>query len=164
MKVLVQRVSQASVRVEGEIVGAIGPGLLLLVGIAADDGEPEIARLADKIVNLRIFDDPDGRMNLSAIDLGAGAPGTVGMLVVSQFTLYADVARGRRPSFVRAAPPERAAPLIERFATLLGASGFRVERGIFGADMAVRLVNDGPVTILIDSDDLRRPGIVGDRV
>lgn len=159
MRVLVQRVSEASVRVDGEIVGAIGPGLLLFVGVAADDGEPEVARLANKIMHLRIFDDPDGRMNFSAVDVGARAPGGVGMLVVSQFTLYADVRRGRRPSFVRAASPERAEPLIERFATLLEASGFRIERGVFGADMTVHLINDGPVTILVDSDDLRRPGV-----
>lgn len=164
MRVLVQRVSEASVRVEGRVVGAIGRGLLLLVGIAGDDGEPEIARLADKIVNLRIFDDRDGRMNLSALDLEAGGPESVGMLVVSQFTLYADVARGRRPSFARAAPPDRAEPLIERFVALLGESGFRVERGVFGANMAVHLVNDGPVTLLIDSDDLRRPGGSGGSV
>lgn len=158
MRVLVQRVSEASVRVEGRIVGAIGRGLLLLAGIASGDGEPEIARLADKIVNLRIFDDTDGRMTLSALDLEAGGPEGIGILVVSQFTLYADVARGRRPSFARAAPPDRAEPLIERFVALLGESGLRIERGVFGANMAVHLVNDGPVTIPIDSDDLSRPG------
>ena len=161
MRVLVQRVTEASVRVDGQVVGAIERGLLLLVGISVDDSEPEVTRLASKIVNLRVFEDPDGRMNLSALDLEAGDPGSVGMLVVSQFTLYADVARGRRPSFVRAATPDRAAPLIDRFATLLGSSGFRVQCGVFGADMAVHLVNDGPVTILIDSDDLRRPGPSG---
>ncbi len=161
MRVLIQRVSEANVRVEGQIVGAIDRGLLLLVGIASGDGEPEIARLADKIVNLRIFDDRDGRMNLSALDLKAGGPVSVGMLVVTQFTLYADVARGRRPSFSRAAPPDHAAPLIERFVALLRESGFRIEQGVFGANMAVHLVNDGPVTILIDSDDLRRPGSSG---
>ncbi len=161
MRVLVQRVSEANVRVEGQIGGAIDRGLLLLVGIASGDGEPEIARLADKIVNLRIFDDRAGRMNLSALDLEAGGPKSVGMLVVSQFTLYADVARGRRPSFAGAAPPDHASPLIERFVALLGESGFRIERGVFGANMAVHLVNDGPVTILIDSDDLRRPGSSG---
>ncbi len=161
MRVLVQRVSEANVRVEGRIVGAIDRGLLILVGIAGGDGELEIARLADKIVNLRIFDDRDGRMNLSALDLNEGGPESVGMLVVSQFTLYADVARGRRPSFARAAPPDHAAPLIECFVALLGESGFRIERGVFGANMAIHLVNDGPVTILIDSDDLRRPGSSG---
>ena len=164
MRVLVQRVIEASVCVDGQVVGAIGQGLLLLVGISTEDGEPELARLANKVVNLRIFDDPEGRMNLSPIDLGAGDPASVGMLVVSQFTLYADVARGRRPSFVRAASPDLAAPMIDRFATLLGSSGFRIQRGVFGADMAIHLVNDGPVTILIDSDDLRRPGVSGGTV
>ncbi len=164
MRVLVQRVSEASVHVEGQVAGLIGCGLLLLVGISAEDGEPEIARVADKVVNLRIFADPDGRMNLSALDLGATDPMSVGMLVVSQFTLYADVVRGRRPSFVRAAAPDRAAPLVERFATLLEATGLRVERGVFGAEMAVHLVNDGPVTILIDSDDLHRRAIPGGSV
>jgi len=165
MRVLIQRVSEASVRVEGRLVGATGPGgpgLLLFVGIAGDDGEPEITRMASKIVNLRVFDDPDGRMNLSAMDLSASRPESVEMLVVSQFTLYADVARGRRPSFARAASPVLAAPLIERFAALLEESGCRIERGVFGADMAVQLVNDGPVTILIDSDDLRRAGVSGE--
>ena len=155
MRVLLQRVIEASVRVDGKVAGAIGPGLLLFVGIAAHDGEREIARMTDKVINLRIFADASGRMNLSALDLRAEQQGSVGMLVVSQFTLYGDVARGRRPSFTAAASPDHAAALIETFATTLADAGFRVERGVFGADMAVHLVNDGPVTIWIDSDELR---------
>lgn len=156
MRVLVQRVSAASVSVEGHVVAEIGHGLLLFVGIAEHDGEPELTRMVDKVTNLRIFEDACGRMNLSALDVKAEHQERAGMLVVSQFTLYGDVARGRRPSFVRAATPEHAAPMIERFMRLLVDAGFRTERGVFGADMAVSLVNDGPVTIWIDSDDLRR--------
>lgn len=158
MRVLIQRVTEASVSVDGQLIGAIGRGLLLLVGIGAHDAEPQIVQMVEKVINLRIFEDADGRMNRSALDLRADDPNLVGMLVVSQFTLYGDVARGRRPSFVKAATPERAAPLIEKLARALEDAGFRIERGVFGADMAVRLINDGPVTIWIDSDDLRKSG------
>lgn len=158
MRVLVQRVSEARVSVDGQVVGEIGPGLLLFVGIAEQDGEPEIAQLAGKVINLRIFEDEDGRMNRSAIDINRENPGRVRLLVVSQFTLYGDVAKGRRPSFVRAAAPDRAAPFIERFVDTLTDAGMHVEQGVFGAEMDVRLTNDGPVTIWIDSEDLIRSG------
>ena len=155
MRVLVQRVTSASVTVEGELVGEIGPGLLLLVGVTHDDGEGEIAMLTGKVVNLRIFPDAAGQMNRSALDLlGSGEP--VGMLVVSQFTLYADSRKGRRPSYIRAAPPDIAAPLVDRFAEVLAEAGFPVATGRFGAKMAVALVNDGPVTIWLDTADLRQ--------
>ena len=155
MRVLVQRVSSASVTVEGEVVGEIGPGLLLLVGVTHDDDEEEIALLTSKVVNLRIFPDAAGQMNRSALDLlGSGEP--VGMLVVSQFTLYADSRKGRRPSYAKAAPPAIAAPLVDRFAEVLAGAGFPVATGHFGAKMAVALVNDGPVTIWLDTADLRQ--------
>ncbi len=137
MRALVQRVSSASVRVGDEVVGSIGPGMLLLLGIAPDDGEDEARRLARKVASLRIFDDADGRM--------AESIGDREILCVSQFTLYADVSRGTRPSFTGAAPPERAEPLYELVCELLGA-----RRGRFGARMEVELVNDGPVTLLIE--------------
>lgn len=138
------------------MVGEIGPGLLLFVGIAEHDGEAELAQMTAKVINLRIFEDAEGRMNRSALDVNNEDPGLIGVLVVSQFTLYGDVAKGRRPSFTRAAAPDRAAPLIERFVNTLVNAGIRVEQGVFGADMAVRLTNDGPVTIWIDSNDLTR--------
>ena len=137
MRALVQRVSSASVRVGDEVVGSIGPGMLLLLGIAPDDGEDEARRLARKVASLRIFDDADGRM--------AASIGDREILCVSQFTLYADVSRGTRPSFTGAAPPERAEPLYELVCELLEA-----RRGRFGARMEVELVNDGPVTLLIE--------------
>ncbi|MCA9572465.1 MAG: D-tyrosyl-tRNA(Tyr) deacylase, partial [Myxococcales bacterium] len=140
-----QRVSEASVRVDGEVVGAIGTGLLLLVGVGPEDGEPEVDWMVKKVVNLRIFPDDEGRMNLSLLDVGGAA------LAISQFTLFGDCRKGRRPSFVGAAPPERAEPLYARFCDLLAAQGVRVERGVFGADMKVGLVNDGPVTLTLDS-------------
>ena len=156
MRVLLQRVTEASVTVDERTTGAIGPGLVLLVGIADGDLEADLVAMTDKVANLRIFEDADGRMNLSARDrLAAGEP--MGMLVVSQFTLYGDTRKGRRPSFTRAAGPEVARPLVDRFAELLAADGFTVGQGEFGAHMQVALVNDGPVTILIDSDDLKQP-------
>lgn len=156
MRVLAQRVSQARVTVDGLETGAIGAGLLLFVGIAAADSENELEAMAEKVANLRIFEDRDGRMNLSALDLQAqGDPASV--LVISQFTLYGDVRKGRRPSFTGAAAPGQAAPLIECFGRRLADLGLVVEQGMFGAHMMVSLVNDGPVTIWIDSDDLRRP-------
>ena len=137
MRALVQRVTSASVRVGGETVAAIGPGLLVLLGVAHGDGEAQADRLADKVRALRVFADADGRMNEP---LGARE-----VLCVSQFTLYADTRKGNRPSYVAAAPGELAEPLYERFRRRLGAQG-----GVFGADMAVELVNDGPVTLLLE--------------
>jgi D-tyrosyl-tRNA(Tyr) deacylase len=131
------------VRVDGELAGAIGPGLLVLVGVAAEDGEAEAVRLAGKVARLRIFENEHGRFDRSLLDTGGGA------LVVSQFTLIADTAKGNRPSFGRAAPPERAEPLYERFCAELRALGVPVETGVFGARMDVELVNDGPVTIVV---------------
>ena len=138
MRALVQRVSRASVAVGGEEVAAIGPGLLVLLGITHDDDEPRAARLAAKVRALRIFEDAEGRMN--------EALGDREVLCISQFTLYGDARKGNRPSFVAAARPERAEPLFERFCELLGA-----QRGVFGARMAVSLVNDGPVTLLLEA-------------
>lgn len=156
MRVLVQRVSRASVTVDGGETGSIGTGLLLFVGMAGTDDAADLQTMADKVANLRIFEDRDGRMNLSALDLRE-TKCSVGVLVVSQFTLYGDVRKGRRPSFTAAAAPDRAAPMIERFATYLEQLGLPVAQGTFGAHMMVSLTNDGPVTIWIDSDDLRKP-------
>lgn len=153
MRVLIQRVTRARVTVGEEIAGEIGPGFLLLVGVTPGDTPAEAELLARKAANLRVFDDAAGNLNRSALDrLAAGEP--VGMLVVSQFTLYADCRKGRRPSFVNAAPPPIAAPLVNHFADALGAFGLPVETGRFGAEMQVELVNDGPVTIWLDSRDL----------
>lgn len=138
MRALVQRVSRAQVRVDGAVTGAIGPGLLVLLGITHDDDEQAADRLADKVAALRIFEDPAGKMNES---LGADRE----VLVISQFTLYGDARRGNRPSFVAAARPEHAEPLYERVRARLNAQG-----GVFGAHMEVELVNDGPVTILVE--------------
>lgn len=149
MRVLVQRVREAAVRGDGAVIGQIGQGLLLLVGVRDGDGEAEATFLASKVANLRIFEDDDGKMNLSALDLSLSA------LVVSQFTLYADLRRGRRPSFIRAALPDVARPLVDRFGEELRNAGLRVETGEFGANMQISLINDGPVTILVDTDELR---------
>lgn len=157
MRVCLQRVSRASVTVEGEITGQIDAGYLILLGITADDGDEEIDLLTSKIANLRILDDEDGVMNRSALDYLESEPGSVAMLVVSQFTLYGDVRKGRRPSWVNAAPPDVAQPIVEQFCEALAGHGFRVEQGVFGAEMAVELVNDGPVTLWLDSDELRKP-------
>ena len=138
MRALVQRVTRASVAIDGEIVSAIGPGLLVLLGVHRDDGEREADWLADKVRGLRVFADADGRMNEPL--------GERQVLCVSQFTLYGDARRGNRPSYVEAAAPELAEPLYSRFCERLGA-----ERGVFGAMMAVELVNDGPVTVLLES-------------
>lgn len=151
MRALIQRVSRASVRVNGETVGAIGPGLVILLGVGTGDGEREAALLAEKIAHLRIFADAEGKFNRSLLEVGGAA------LVVSQFTLFADTRKGRRPSFTRAAPPEQAAPLVERVAALLREQGIVVATGRFGALMEVELVNQGPVTIWLDSDDWQRP-------
>jgi len=143
---VVQRVRRADVAVAGAQVGAIDGGLLVLIGIAPGDGPDQVAWMARKLATLRIFEDDDGRMNRSLLDTGGGA------LVVSQFTLYGDCRKGRRPSFVGAAHPDVAAPLYEALATALETQGVsRVARGQFGATMTVHLVNDGPVTLVIDA-------------
>lgn len=138
MRALVQRVSRASVRVDGEVVGSIGPGLLVLLGVTHDDTPAAAERLADKLLKLRVFPDPDGRMNEPLGDERA-------VLCISQFTLYGDARKGNRPSYVAAAPPELAEPLYARVCEALGA-----ERGVFGAHMEVELVNDGPVTLMVE--------------
>lgn len=145
MRALIQRVSQASVSVDGETVGAIGRGFLVLLGVTHADGEAEAAALARKVAGLRVFEDEAGKMNLGLADVGGA------VLAVSQFTLYADARKGRRPSFTRAARPEQADPLYARFCDLLAAEGIPVQRGVFQAHMAVSLVNDGPVTIWLDT-------------
>ena len=144
MRALVQRVSRASVRVDGAVVGEIGVGLCVLVGVTHDDTDADARKLADKVWNLRVFPDADGMMNLSLADAGGET------LVVSQFTLYGDTARGRRPSWVAAARPELAEPLVDVFAAALRDLGASVAAGVFGADMQVELVNDGPVTLMLE--------------
>jgi D-tyrosyl-tRNA(Tyr) deacylase len=145
VRALLQRVSEASVSVDGQVVGQIGPGLCALIGVGTDDDEAAADRLALKIWEIRLFPDEAGNMNRSASDLG------LAVLVVSQFTLYADTTRGRRPSFVRAAPPELARALVERLVDQLKAYGATVSTGRFGAMMQVRLVNEGPVTIMLET-------------
>lgn len=157
MRVCLQRVSRARVSVERASVGAIDAGYLLLVGISPVDGQAEIDLLAGKIANLRILDDADGVMNRSALDYIADDPQSISMLVVSQFTLYGDIRKGRRPSWAHAALPAVAEPMVTAFSDALRTLGFRVENGVFGAEMAVELVNDGPVTIWLDSADLQSP-------
>ena len=146
MRVLLQRVSRAEVRVTGTVRGSIGPGLLALVGVGRRDSVEIAQAMAVKSVDLRIFRDEEGRTNRSLADLGGA------MLVVSQFTLYGDTRKGRRPSFIYAAAPELAAELVEVFAAAVAARGIGVGRGEFGAEMEVELVNDGPMTIWLDSD------------
>ena len=145
MKIVVQRVSQASVKVSGEIVGEISQGLLLLVGIEENDEKEDAEWLTKKILDLRIFSDEEGKMNRSVKDINGE------ILCVSQFTLIADYKKGNRPSFIKAAKPEKAVPLFEYFKGLIKSSGLKTESGIFGADMKVCLLNDGPVTIVMDS-------------
>ncbi len=148
MRAVVQRVTRASVKVGGEIVGEIGPGLLVLLGVAQDDAEADGDYVADKIAGLRIFEDAEGKMNRAAGDVGGA------VLAVSQFTLFGDVRRGKRPSFDAAAKPEQAARLYEYFVGKIRAAGLRCETGKFQEMMEVELVNDGPVTILLDSKKL----------
>jgi D-tyrosyl-tRNA(Tyr) deacylase len=143
MRAVCQRVSEARVRVAGEVIGEVGAGLCVLLGVARGDGEADAERLAAKIARLRVFADEQGRFDRSLVDVGGSA------LVVSQFTLLADTAKGNRPSFTGAAPPEEAEPLYERFCAGLRGLGVPVEQGVFGAAMAVELVNDGPVTIVL---------------
>ena len=150
MRALVQRVSRGAVRVEGETVGAINAGLVVLVGVGAGDSEAEADFLASKVAGLRIFSDAEGRFNLSLVDVAGAA------LVVSQFTLYADARKGRRPSFVHAAAPELAETLVARFAATLGGLGVTVATGRFHSHMAVEIHNDGPVTIWLDTAELRQ--------
>lgn len=146
MRAVVQRVSQASVTVDEAVVGQIGAGLLILLGVGPSDTETEVRWLASKLVHLRIFEDEDGKMNRSLLDVAGEA------LVVSQFTLFGDVRAGRRPSFVGAAPPDLARPLYERFCDVLQTEGVRtVARGRFGATMEVSLLNHGPVTLIVDT-------------
>jgi D-aminoacyl-tRNA deacylase len=144
MRALIQRVSSASVAVDGEVVGEIGEGLVVLLGIGEEDGSREARKLADKLSRLRVFDGDDGRMDRSLLDLGASA------LCISQFTLYGDTRRGLRPSFTAAADPERAERIYEEFCRELEARGVHVERGRFGARMSVALVNEGPVTLMLE--------------
>ena len=148
MRALLQRVSRASVTVDHRITGQINQGLLILLGVGQNDTQAQVQTLADKIVYLRIFSDDEGKMNRSLLDINGEA------LVVSQFTLYADTHKGRRPSFTQAAPPALAEPLVERFQAAIAAYGLKVAGGIFGAHMDVELVNDGPVTIWLDSEEL----------
>ena len=148
MRALIQRVSEASVTIEGEVRGEIGLGLLVLLGIEEADGQGDVDWLAGKVARMRIFGDPEGKMNLSCQDIGGEA------LVISQFTLHANTKKGNRPSFIQAAKPDTAIPLYESFLVAMERElGKPVERGEFGADMKVRLLNDGPVTIWIDSQN-----------
>jgi D-tyrosyl-tRNA(Tyr) deacylase len=151
MRAVIQRVREGRVSVAGETIGEIGSGLVILLGAGQEDGQAQADRLADKIANLRIFADAEGKTNLSILDVGGEA------LVISQFTLYADCRKGRRPSFVHAAPPDIAAPLVDYFAGRLQQAGIRrVETGEFGAMMLVEIQNDGPFTIVLDTDELKR--------
>jgi D-tyrosyl-tRNA(Tyr) deacylase len=145
MRLLLQRVTRGSVSVDGRVIGAIGPGLVVLVGVGHDDTDATARAFADRTVDLRIFRDDEGRTNRSLIDVGGE------VLAISQFTLYGDTRKGRRPSFLGAAPPEQGKALYEVYAAAVAARGVRVAKGEFGAEMAVELVNDGPMTIWLDS-------------
>ena len=145
MRALVQRVRRSAVRVEGDLISEIGPGLLILVGVGQEDTEEDLSYTAEKCARLRVFDDDRGRMNRSLLDIDGEA------LVVSQFTLYGDTRKGRRPGFSEAAPPELAEPLYERFAEHLRSLGIAVRTGVFGKHMDVEILNDGPVTLLVES-------------
>jgi len=145
MRAVIQRVKNAEVKIDGKIVGKIGKGLLVLLAVHQDDTEDKIERLATKIINLRIFADKDDKMNLSIKDVGGE------ILVVSQFTLYGDISKGNRPSFIESAKPDKAVPYYEKFVEKIKVSGLKTATGEFGAMMEVGLVNDGPVTIIIDT-------------
>lgn len=151
MRAVIQRVSRGSVTVDDKLIGKIGAGLVILLGVAADDEPADANYLAEKIVNLRIFEDEAGKMNRSLLEAGGAA------LVISQFTLYASTRKGRRPSFVAAALPEKAIPLYEYFMERIRKQGVAVEKGEFGAMMTVEIVNEGPVTIILDSRDRFKP-------
>ena len=151
MRALVQRVSRASVTVQGEAVGEIGAGFVVLVGVSRDDVEADADYIVNKVAHLRVFADEQGKFNRSAMDVGAE------LLLISQFTLHADTRKGRRPSFVDAAPPTLAEPLFDRTVAKFRESGLHVATGMFQAHMMVSLTNDGPVTIMIDSADRERP-------
>lgn len=149
MRAVLQRVLRGSVTVENEIAGRIGPGYVILLGVTHTDGPAEVNKLAEKTVHLRVFEDEQGKMNRSALEVGGA------MLVISQFTLYADAKKGRRPSFTQAAPPDMAEPLVAQFVEKLRRLGIKkVETGVFGAHMLVNIENDGPVTIILDTDTL----------
>ncbi|MDX1523658.1 MAG: D-aminoacyl-tRNA deacylase [Anaerolineae bacterium] len=149
MKAILQRVRRGQVFVEGDVVGEVGVGYVILLGVTHDDGTNQARKLAEKTVHLRVFEDDQGKMNRSALDVGAE------ILVISQFTLYADTKKGRRPSFTNAAPPEMAEPLVADFvAQLRGLGIHKVATGVFGAEMMVHIENDGPVTIILDTDEL----------
>jgi len=145
MRAVIQRVKNAEVKIDGKIVGKIGKGLLVLLAVHQDDTEDKIERLATKIINLRIFADKDDKMNLSIKDVGGE------ILVVSQFTLYGDISKGNRPSFIESAKPDKAVPYYEKFVEKIKVSGLKTATGEFGAMMEVSLINDGPVTIIIDT-------------
>ena len=148
MRLVVQKVSQSSVKIEGEIVGAIDKGYMVLVGITNGDDELLVEKMVDKLVHLRIFEDENDKLNLSLLDVGGS------VLSISQFTLYANCKKGRRPSFIDAAKPDISSPLYDFFNKKLEEKGINVERGVFGAMMEVSLINDGPVTIILDSNEL----------
>ena len=149
MRAVLMKVKSASVRVDGETVGKIGQGYLILLGVAIEDTEAQCQKLADKLCSLRIFDDENDTINLSLDDVGGE------ILVISQFTLYGNCRKGRRPEFLRAARPETAIPLYEKFVALCREKGYHVETGEFGAHMEVESVNDGPFTLVVDTDDLK---------
>lgn len=148
MKVVVQRVKESSVTIDGEVKGQIGKGFMLLVGFSNDDNTSIIDKMIDKIIHLRVFEDEQGKMNLSLSDINGS------ILSISQFTLYADCRKGRRPGFTDAAKPDIAIPLYEDFNQKIKEVGIHIETGVFGADMKVALINDGPVTIILDSRDI----------
>lgn len=145
MRAVVQRVSEAAVSVDGKVTGAIAAGLCVLVGVGQEDSEADAQWLADKVCDLRIFEDEQGKMNRSVVDTKGG------LLAISQFTLYGDARQGRRPAFVDAAPPDKAKPLYDRFCAAARSRGLDVQEGVFRATMQVRIVNEGPVTLLLDS-------------
>ena len=148
MRAVLTRVSRASVAIDGQVVGSIGKGFLILLGVGQNDTESQCVKLADKLTGLRIFDDENDKMNWSLTDVGGQ------ILVISQFTLYGNCKKGRRPDYLAAARPEIAIPLYEKFVSLCRDKGFHVETGVFGADMQVESVNNGPVTLVVDTDNL----------